>query len=232
MKLVQPVIVFVAIYLSAFFHSAAAEPVTIKLSFEADLQNGQLVYELCAACHLPEGWGNSDGGYPQIAGQHQNVLIQQLLDIRSGKRENPIMYPFVQERTIGGYQSLVDVVMYISTLPMHPQHRKGPWNDFAEEYKQGQDLYNGLCAGCHGQHGEGNNETYTPKLYGQHFPYIQRQLRLIKNGQRGVNAAMKVIIDAQQAQNLRLIANYISYLAVPADEKAASPNWRNPDFYK
>ena len=221
-----------AIYLSALFHSAAAEPVTIKLSFEADLQNGQRVYETCAACHLPEGWGNSDGGYPQIAGQHQNVLVQQLIDIRSGKRENPIMYPFVQERTIGGYQALVDVVAYISTLPMHPQHREGPWNDLAEEYKQGQDLYNRLCADCHGQHGEGNNETYTPKLYGQHFPYIMRQIRQVKNGQRIVNATMKAIVDEQEVQNLRLIANYISYLTVPADEQAASPNWRNPDFYK
>ncbi|MBE9564973.1 MAG: c-type cytochrome, partial [Proteobacteria bacterium] len=117
--------------LSSFLNTAFADPVIIKLAFEPDLKNGQRIYEICASCHLPEGWGNNDGAYPQIAGQHQNVLIQQLLDIRSGRRENPTMYPFVQERTIGGYQSLADVVVYISTLPMHPQHRKGPWNDYS-----------------------------------------------------------------------------------------------------
>ncbi|MCK4710982.1 MAG: c-type cytochrome [Gammaproteobacteria bacterium] len=115
------------LFLTLFFNTAFADPVIIKLAFEPDLKNGQRIYETCASCHLPEGWGNDDGAYPQIAGQHQNVLIQQLLDIRSGHRENPTMYPFVQERTIGGYQSLADVVVYISTLPMHPQHKKGHW---------------------------------------------------------------------------------------------------------
>ncbi|MBT3722414.1 MAG: c-type cytochrome, partial [Gammaproteobacteria bacterium] len=103
----------ITVVMTFFVSMSFAEPVIIKLTFEPDLKNGQHIYETCASCHLPEGWGNSDGAYPQIAGQHQNVLIQQLLDIRSGKRENPTMYPFVQERTIGGYQSLADVVVYI-----------------------------------------------------------------------------------------------------------------------
>ncbi len=229
--LVKGVLLLLITVVMTFFVSMSfAEPVIIKLAFEPDLKNGQHIYETCASCHLPEGWGNSDGAYPQIAGQHQNVLIQQLLDIRSGKRENPTMYPFVQERTIGGYQSLADVVVYISTLPMHPQHRKGPWRDYTEEYKTGEKLYKQNCASCHGGHGEGNNETTTPKLYGQHYPYIKRQIILVKSGLRTVNSAMQAVAQKLTDDQLEQIINYISYLSVPEDERAPSLNWRNTDF--
>ena len=220
----------ITVVMTFFVSMSFAEPVIIKLTFEPDLKNGQHIYETCASCHLPEGWGNSDGAYPQIAGQHQNVLIQQLLDIRSGKRENPTMYPFVQERTIGGYQSLADVVVYISTLPMHPQHRKGPWRNYTDEYKAGETLYKENCASCHGGHGEGNNETSTPKLYGQHYPYIKRQIKLVKSGLRTVNSAMQTVAQQLTDEQLERIINYISYLPVPEDERAPSLNWRNTDF--
>ena len=220
----------ITVVMTFFVNVVFAEPVIIKLAFEPDVKNGQHVYETCASCHLPEGWGNSDGAYPQIAGQHQNVLIQQLLDIRGGKRENPTMYPFVQERPIGGYQSLADVVVYISTLPMHPQHRKGPWRNYTDEYKAGETLYKENCASCHGGHGEGNNETSTPKLYGQHYPYIKRQIKLVKSGLRTVNSAMQTVAQQLTDEQLERIINYISYLPVPEDERAPSLNWRNTDF--
>ena len=224
-------LVLLTFFLTSFLSTAFADPVIIKLAFEPDLKNGQRIYETCASCHLPEGWGNDDGAYPQIAGQHQNVLIQQLLDIRSGHRENPTMYPFVQERTIGGYQSLADVVVYISTLPMHPQHKKGPWRDYTEEFKQGEKLYNNRCASCHGSRGEGNNETSTPKLYGQHYPYIKRQIKLVKSGVRTVNPVMQAVAKQLGEEQLEQVINYISYLPVPDDERAPSLNWRNTDFY-
>ena len=209
----------------------SAEAVSITLSFEPDLRNGQRTYETCASCHLPEGWGSSDGAYPQIAGQHQQVLIKQLLDIRDGHRENSIMYPFVQERTIGGYQSIVDVVSYITRLPMHPQHQKGPMNDLSDGFKSGQKLYQQQCAACHGKQAEGNNSLRIPKLYGQHYPYMMRQIGQIKSGLRTVDPGMKAIADRLSEDELKTIINYISYIPVPEQELAPSLNWRNTDFY-
>ncbi len=209
---------------------AVEKPVDIHLSFQPDLKNGKRVYEICATCHLPEGWGNSDGGYPQIAGQHQSVLVKQLLDIRSGFRENPAMYPFVQERTMGGYQDMADVVAYIARLPMHPRHAKGPWSDLSKEFQQGKKLYNDKCARCHGALGEGKNIGAIPRLYGQHYAYLLRQLELVHKGIRKVNPAMKAIVDSVPDDKLQKIANYVSWLAVPEDKKAPSLNWRNPDF--
>ncbi|HHJ36126.1 MAG TPA: c-type cytochrome, partial [Gammaproteobacteria bacterium] len=200
-------------------------------SFTPDLKNGLSVYEICATCHLPEGWGNDDGGYPQIAGQHKNVLIKQLLDIRSGYRDNPAMYPFVQERTIGGNQALADVVAYISTLPMNPRHRKGPWSTHRDEYLAGKKMYRENCSVCHGNGGEGNDEKTIPLLYGQHYPYLLRQVRQIKSGQRKVNPTMQAITKKLSDVQIQQILDYVSYLPVPDGKRAPSLNWRNTDFY-
>jgi len=205
--------------LSLFSVSVVADPVVIKLSFEPDLRNGQRIYETCASCHLPEGWGSRDGTYPQIAGQHENVLIQQLLDIRSGVGENPTMYPFVQERTIGGYQSLADVVTYISTLPMSSRHKKGPWAKSTKEYKAGKKLYGRHCSSCHGRNGEGNNDQLAPKLHGQHYPYVIRQIDYMKRGLRAVNAPMQKVISQLGDDQLQLIINYVSYIPIPEDKR-------------
>jgi len=220
----------VAVLIGLFVSPLVAEPIEIKLSFTPDLKNGLSVYEICAACHLPEGWGNEDGGYPQIAGQHKNVLIKQLLDIRSGYRDNPAMYPFVQQRTIGGYQSLADVVAYISTLPMNPNHKKGPWSSARKEYKAGKALYQQNCAVCHGKNGEGNNENSIPQLFGQHYPYLLRQVLQIKSGQRKVNPTMTTIARSLSDEEIQQIVDYVSYLPVPKEKRAPSLNWRNTDF--
>ena len=65
----------------------------LAMDLEGDPENGLDVYEVCSACHLPEGWGSKDGTFPQIAGQHKNVIIKQMADIREGNRDNPTMYP-------------------------------------------------------------------------------------------------------------------------------------------
>ncbi len=211
-------------------HAACAEPISITLEFEPDLDNGRQVYAICATCHLPEGWGNADGTYPQLAGQHRNVLIRQLLNIRDGKRDNPLMYPFVQERTIGGYQSLADVVAYIATLPMTPEHNRGPWAEGSKEYATGQRIYASHCAACHGPDGLGNNSHYYPRLQGQHYSYMVRQIDLVKRILRRVDPAMEAVVKTLDDTQLRYALNYVSRLPVAKQDLAPNAEWRNPDF--
>jgi hypothetical protein len=54
-----------------------------------DPKRGEEAYEVCGACHLPNGSGRPDGTFPQLAGQHSTVLIKQIADIRAGRRDNP-----------------------------------------------------------------------------------------------------------------------------------------------
>lgn len=208
----------------------AAEMVTIELKFQPDPVNGRQVFEACARCHLPEAWGNDDGTYPQLAGQHINVLLKQLLDIRSGERRNPSMRPFVQQRTIGGYQNLVDVVAYITNLPMDPNYTQGPWAEATSEYAKGKALFLDNCAACHGAAGEGNNDRAYPRLQGQHYSYTRRQAIAMKRGLRKTDLGMLSVITRLSEQDLALALNYVSRLPVPKQDLAPSPGWRNPDF--
>ena len=208
----------------------AIEKITIKLDFIPNIEDGRQTFGVCARCHLPEAWGNADGTYPQLAGQHINVLMKQLLDIRSGVRHSSLMFPFVQERTIGGYQELTNVVAYISTLPMNPEHSRGPWQKGDSEFAQGEKIYRQLCGACHGGNGQGNDELFYPKLQGQHFQYISQQLARIKRDVRQVIPAMQEVIKNLDERQLEKVANYISYFEVPKKDKATSKTWRNPDF--
>lgn len=204
--------------------ATASDKIRVTLEFEPNLDNGKDVFEVCASCHLPEGWGNPDGTYPQLAGQHRNVLMQQLLDIRSGKRENNIMYPFVQERTIGGYQALADVVAYISTLPVSTAHGQGPWKPGTEQHDRGGEYYHRLCSGCHGNDAMGNDRAGYPRLQSQHFNYLKQQTRRIKTGLRQ-SAIMSPIISPLSDQTIEEILNYISYAETPdsVDSRPAAP---------
>ena len=94
------------------------------LELEGDVDEGEDVYEVCAACHLPSGWGDPAGTFPQLAGQHATVLIKQIADIRSKNRDNPTMYPFAIQ--IEGSQELADVSAYQQTLKMNPNSPQGP----------------------------------------------------------------------------------------------------------
>ena len=196
-----------------------------------DPENGLIVYEVCAACHLPEGWGDADGTYPQIAGQHRSVLIKQLADIRAMKRDNPAMYPFSLPKVIGGTQAIADVTAYISCLPMTPSHGKGPWGEDTFEYHQGEKLYNAGCLACHGENGEGAEEGAFPRIQGQHHQYMLRQCEWIRDGRRrNANPTMLEQIKRFSDRETNMVVNYISHQPVPREDLAPSVMWKNPNF--
>lgn len=194
------------------------DSISVELHFKPDVENGKRVYEICASCHLPDGWGNRDGVYPQLAGQHATVLMQQLLDIREGRRDNPAMFPFVQERSIGGYQNLADVVAYISTLPMTPFNGRGKWGIASPEYQQGKQIFEQKCTICHGEQAEGNSSAKHPRLQGQHYAYLIQQARLITSHQRIVNPAMTAAIESLSVLETEAVMNYISRIKVPEED--------------
>ncbi len=74
-----------------FSNVQAVEKITIQLDFIPNIDDGKITFGVCARCHLPEAWGNEDGTFPQLAGQHVNVLMKQLLDIRNGTRTSSLM---------------------------------------------------------------------------------------------------------------------------------------------
>jgi cytochrome c553 len=196
-----------------------------------DVEHGLEVFEVCSACHLPEGWGTEDGTFPQLAGQHRNVIIKQLADIRALNRDNPTMYPFALPSEIGGAQSIADVAAYIQKLPMNPKPGLGPWEPGSPEYANGEQLFKDNCVRCHGERGEGNNEKYFPRIQGQHYKYMLRQFEWIRDGKRrNANPDMVKQIQDFSDDDMKHVINYVSRIKPPKEDLAPSADWLNPDF--
>ena len=201
------------------------------MHLKPDLENGMEVYEVCSACHYPEGWGTKEGTFPQLAGQHKEVLIKQLADIRALNRDNPTMYPFALPESIGDAQALADVVSYIAKLPMNPDNGKGEWAEGTPEFAQGKKLYADNCVKCHGENGEGKPDKYYPKIQGQHYNYMLRQFEWIRDGKRrNANPDMVKQISEFSDKDMKMVINYTSRIPVPKDQLAPSKDWKNPDF--
>jgi len=196
------------------------------LGLTPDHENGIETYEVCSACHQLNGWGLPDGTFPQLAGQHVNVIIKQLADIRAQNRDNPTMYPFAKPSEIGGPQSIMDVAAYISKLPMNPENGVGP----GDNLELGEKLYKDNCVRCHGESGEGSNEKFYPRIHGQHYNYLVRQFQWIRDGKRrNANPDMVKQIAGFSDEDMDAVLDYVSRLK-PHPEMIAEPGWVNPDF--
>ena len=196
------------------------------LHLKPNYDNGREVYEVCSACHMPEGWGLPDGTFPQVAGQHREVIIKQLADIRDGHRDNPTMYPFALPSEIGGTQSISDVSEYISKMKMSPKNGVGPGTDL----ELGKKLYADNCVRCHGVDGAGDAAKYYPRIQGQHYEYLIRQYRWIKEGKRrNSNPDMVEQIKNFSDKDTLAVLDYVSRLK-PSADLLAPKGWKNPDF--
>jgi cytochrome c553 len=188
------------------------------LYLQADHDRGRQIYENCAICHMPEGWGTPNGAYPQIAGQHRSVVIKQLADIRAKNRDNLTMYPFSLPEEIGGAQAIADVALYIERLKMTTATGKGSGKDLVH----GEQLYIAHCTECHGKQGEGLQDKAYPLIQGQHYHYLLRQLIWIQNGKRrNVNQRMMAAVADFNRRDLMALSDYISRLP-PSEGKRSS----------
>ena len=195
------------------------------LSLPVDIDAGRELFVDCTKCHGTEGWGSYSGEYPQLAGQHNSVIIKQLVDIREGNRDNPLMLPIVAGMT---EQDIVNVSSYISGLKMNPDPGVGEAED--EALTSIANTYMQQCSNCHGETGIGDADKFYPLLQGQNYEYLLRQLKLIQAGKRkNSNRDMQIEISKMSDETLSLLADYISRLE-PVENKVAPFGWENPDF--
>jgi cytochrome c553 len=194
------------------------------LTLPANINKGLDIYRGCASCHTPEGWGMASGVVPQLAGQHRNVIIKQLADIRAGNRENRVMVPFSSVEAIGGPQAVADVAGYIDTLEISVENGRGSGKDLV----LGERLYRENCVRCHGPGGD--NEKSIPRIQAQHFGYLVTQFELIRDGKRrNANPEMVAQIKGFEEREVLAVLDYVARLEPPRALQAP-PGWRNPDF--
>ena len=181
------------------------------LGLKGDIARGEEAFKICQGCHRRGATGSNSGMYPRLAGQHATVLIEQIADIRSGNRRNPKMEPFSEEHVLTT-QEIADIATYLQALPIPPNLGSGPGTALS----RGKELYARDCANCHGDKGEGNARKFYPLVAGQHFKYLVREARFIRDGSRGnANPDMVKIIKSYGEEDIDAVADYMSRLAPP-----------------
>lgn len=179
---------------------------------DPDLARGARLFETCAACHGRDGRGTEDGEIPAIAGQHGSVLLKQLTDFRHAQRRDERMQYFADRHHLPGPQELTDVAAYVASLPRFPRTGSGIGDGTA--LREGAAAYFRVCEQCHGPLGQGNLLARRPRLAGQHYAYLVRQLEDTAARLRpGMDAAHVEMLQHMSPAQIRGVADYLSRLS-------------------
>ena len=179
---------------------------------EPDLQHGRELFQTCAACHGPDGRGTEDGEIPAIGGQHGSVLLKQLTDFRNDQRWNERMKNFTDRHHLEGPQELTDVAAYVAYLRRFPPTVKGIGD--GKDLREGANTYFMFCERCHGPLGQGNLLLNRPRLAGQHYGYLLRQMEETAANQRpGMDQWHVERLRALTPGQMRGVADYLSRLS-------------------
>ncbi len=182
------------------------------MKLEPNLQHGAELFSTCAACHGATGLGTEDGSVPAIAGQHVSVLVKQLVDFRHDRRWGERMRNFASQHHLSGPQDLLDVAAYAESLQRWPPLEGGTGDGSA--LKVGYAVYYRFCAECHGPLGLGEERRVRPRLAGQRYRYLLRQLEETADRMRpGMDVEHVKLIGAFSAEERRAVADYLSRLS-------------------
>jgi cytochrome c553 len=179
---------------------------------QGDVEAGKEKSATCVACHGADGNSASDL-YPKIAGQHKSYLEKQLLQFKSGERDNAIMLGMVAALS---EQDMKDLAAYYASQEATPETVS------AEIAVAGRDLYMGgdkqrgipACSACHGPRGNGLELAQFPKISNQHPAYIKAQLEGFRSKMRNndPNGMMVDIAAKLTDADIELLSKYISAL--------------------
>ena len=188
------------------------------LERKPNLEHGSSLYETCAACHQSDGSGVADNGIPIIAGQHYEVIVAQLVDFRRTDRVDLRMNAFAARHHLEGPQDLADVAAYISSIPVRQTSEVGTGQFTA----YGAQVYRRACVSCHGADAEGNGQLRYPRLAGQHYGYLVRQIEMMIGGTRfNMSWDHAELLKSLTDQEIAGVADYVARLK-PAPNSPAN----------
>jgi cytochrome c553 len=169
--------------------------------------HGARLYTACVSCHGREGGGQSQGDMPVIAGQLQVVVAKQLVDYLHAERWDLQMEAVVATHRLNAAQDIADLSAYVAALPRKGGAGIGNGRNLADAAA----LYARDCAGCHGAAGEGNALLLAPRLAGQHYRYLLRQLHdTVEERRPNMPAPHPQLFGPLDAQAFTSLADYLS----------------------
>ena len=187
------------------------------LERKPNLERGRSLFEACAACHRPDGAGAADGDIPIIAGQHYKVIITQLVDFRRTERVDLRMNALAARHNLKGSQDLADVAAYISSMPVRRTNEVGTGQLTA----LGAQVYSRACVSCHGPDAEGDDQLRQPRLAGQHYGYLVKQIDMMIGGTRfNLSWDHSKLLKSLTDEEITGVADYVARLRPDASSPA------------
>jgi cytochrome c553 len=160
--------------------------------------------QACAACHGPTG-NSTDPQYPILAGQTARYIFLELRDFKAGRRHDPQMDPMAANLTPDDMLALGD---YFSKQTRTSNGFKADGGKVSLGAKKSDEV---LCTMCHGGGFLGQNEV--PRVAGQHYAYIKKQLSDFKARRRTNDAGnMTSVASTLSDADIENLAQYIANL--------------------
>ncbi len=161
--------------------------------------------DVCAACHGADG-NSTNPLYPILAQQDARYLYLELKDFKEGRRKDPLMSPVAATLEQSDMLALAD---YFSTQKQKPAGFKADPAKVAAGRKKADEV---LCSMCHGGNFVGQNEI--PRVAGQHYAYIKKQLEDFKAKRRTNDAGnMTSVTTGLSDDDIDNLAQYVANLS-------------------
>jgi cytochrome c553 len=186
---------------------AAACAVFCAAAFAAQAQNleaGRKKAEACVACHGPSG-NSAEPLFPMLAGQTARYTYLQLKDFKEGRRTEPLMEPFIAALS---REDMFDLAAFFAAQKPRPNAFKADPARAARGKAKADEV---LCTMCHLGGFLGQNEI--PRVAGQHYAYVVKQMRDFKTGKRTNDAGnMASVTRTLSERDIEDLAHFLSSL--------------------
>jgi cbb3-type cytochrome c oxidase subunit III len=199
------VVALAALFASSVMADEAKGPAKPDLA-----KGGTISATVCAACHTADG-SRGIPTNPILQGQHADYLVKQLMEFKSGKRDNAIMKPMAS--TLSD-DDMRNVAAFYASKTAKPGLSKNK-----ASIDLGQKIWRGgiaeknvpACAGCHGPTGAGIPSQYA-RLGGQHAEYVSAELGLFRSGKRANSPQMAIIAARLSDAEIAAVSDYVEGL--------------------
>lgn len=170
----------------------------------ADVEAGRSKVAVCAACHGENG-NATQSGIPSLAGQPSMYTFLQLVQFREKRRQDTAMSPFAEKLSDRDMQ---DIGAYLAAQKPAPR----AFNAEANKAALGRKLLEAHhCGSCHMPDLDGQN--HIPRLAGQDYAYLVKQLRGFKSGSRpDIDGTMASSAQPLTDQDIENLAHYLAGL--------------------
>mgnify|MGYP006089080501 CR=1 FL=1 len=177
---------------------------------EGNAEAGKAKAAMCAACHGADG-NSPIAIYPKLAGQSASYTVKQLVDFKSGERNDPVMAGMVAALST---QDMKDLAAYFAVQT--PSVGMGESSTAGSKLYFGGDANKGIaaCVACHGVEGKGMAQAGFPALAGQNTAYLKKQIASFRDGSRGNDKSkmMRDIAIKLSDSDIDELAKYMSAL--------------------